>query len=40
VDGAQRQAQDGEAMNTLAKATIIAVIAFFLVLGMCALWLQ
>jgi len=27
-------------MNTLAKATIIAVIAFFLVLGMCALWLQ
>ncbi len=36
----QPQAHDGEAMNTIAKVTIIAVIVFFLVLALSALWLQ
>jgi len=29
-----------EAMNTFAKVTIIAVIVFFLVLALSALWMQ
>jgi len=36
----QPQAHDGVAMNTIAKVTIIAVIVFFLVLALSALWLQ
>jgi hypothetical protein len=40
VLGRQEQAHDGEAMNTIARVTLIAVIMAFLVLLVWGLWLQ
>ena len=34
------QARDGEAMNTIARVTLIAVILAFLVLLLWGLWMQ